>query len=107
MGIAMRKERMRYLIVLTLLVCNCLLSGPLRAQSANPTAARAVKLIFDSWKLPVPPRHLIGNIHYVGAAGVSSFLITTPAGHVLVDTTFEDIVPLIRKNIEQLGYKLS
>ena len=37
----------------------------------------------------------MGNIHYVGAIGVSSFLITTPAGHILLDTGFEDIVPQI------------
>src|SRR5690606_25135312 len=61
--------------------------------------------LFASWREPVPPRTLLGNIHYVGAAGISSFLITTPAGHILIDTGFEDTVPLIWRNVEQLGFK--
>jgi metallo-beta-lactamase class B len=38
-----------------------------------------------AWNKPFPPVHIIGNIYYVGASGVSSFLITTPAGHILLD----------------------
>jgi metallo-beta-lactamase class B len=76
------------------------------AQSAPPTVAE-VKRMFDPWRAPVPPRHLIANIHYVGAIGVSSFLITTPAGHILLDTGFQDTVPVIQKGVEQLGFKLS
>lgn len=63
--------------------------------------------MFDAWKAPVPPRHLAGNIYYVGAIGVSSFLITTPAGHVLIDTGFADTVPIIQRGVEQLGFKLT
>jgi metallo-beta-lactamase class B len=63
--------------------------------------------MFDAWKAPVPPRHLIGNIHYVGAMGVSSFLITTSEGHFLLDTGFEDMAPLILRGMEQLGFRLS
>jgi metallo-beta-lactamase class B len=54
----------------------------------------------------VPPRHLVGNIHYVGAIGISSFLITTPVGHILLDTGFEETVPLIQRGVEQLGFKV-
>jgi metallo-beta-lactamase class B len=67
----------------------------------------AVKRMFDPWRAPVPPRHLFANLHYVGAIGVSSFLITTPEGHILLDTGFEDTVPLIQRSVEQLGFKLS
>jgi metallo-beta-lactamase class B len=38
---------------------------------------------------------------------VSSFLITTPAGHILLDTGFEDTAPIIRQGVEQLGFKLT
>lgn len=77
------------------------------AQGTDPSDRRAVKLLFDSWKLPVPPRKLIGNIYYVGAAGVSSYLITTPQGHILIDTAFEDTVPQTQKGIEELGFKVT
>ena len=76
--------------------------------AADPPPDRAwVKHLFDSLKLPVPPRHLVGNIHYVGASGVSSFLITTPEGHLLLDTGFEDTVPLVQQSVAQLGFKLA
>lgn len=72
-----------------------------------PLNAVAVRSLFDSWKAPVPPRHLVGPIYYVGASGVSSYLIATPAGHILLDTGFDDTVPLIVRGVEQLGFKPS
>ena len=81
------------------------------AQTPSPLPAppdrAAVKRMFDPWRAPVPPRHLFANLHYVGAIGVSSFLITTPEGHFLLDTGFEDTVPIIQKGVEQLGFKLT
>src|SRR4051812_33876920 len=64
-----------------------------------PLTVVAVRKLFDSWKAPVPPRHLVGNIYYVGAIGVSSYLITTPEGHILLDTGFDDTVPLILHSV--------
>jgi len=61
--------------------------------------------MFDAWKAPVPPRHLVGNIYYVGAIGVSSYLITTPDGHILLDTGFAETVPIILRGVEQLGFR--
>jgi metallo-beta-lactamase class B len=61
--------------------------------------------LFNSWKAPVPPRHLGGNLYYVGASGVSSWLITTPEGLILLDTGFEETVPIILRGVEQLGFR--
>jgi metallo-beta-lactamase class B len=55
---------------------------------------------------PVKPFRIIGNIYYVGLSNNTSFLITTPQGHILLDPTFESAIPQIRKNIEQLGFKV-
>lgn len=68
---------------------------------------KASRRMFESWRKPVPPRRLIGNIHYVGLGGVCSFLITTPEGHILLDTCFEDSVPQICRNVEALGFKVA
>ncbi len=76
------------------------------ALSVSPTATW-VKQLFDSWKAPVPPRKLAGNLYYVGAIGVSAWLITTPEGHILLDTGFEETVPVIQRSVEQLGFKLT
>jgi metallo-beta-lactamase class B len=70
-----------------------------------PLSAVAVRDLFAPWKTPVPPRHLAGNLYYVGASGVSSYLVATPEGHILIDTGFEETVPLILRGVEQLGFK--
>jgi len=54
---------------------------------------------------PVPPVQIIGNIYYVGTNGVSSFLITTPDGHILLDSGFNQSVPLIRDSVTKLGFR--
>ena len=58
-----------------------------------------------SWNQPVTPFRLIDNIYYVGASGVTSFLIVTPAGHILTDGGLAETAPLILDNIEKLGFK--
>jgi metallo-beta-lactamase class B len=51
------------------------------------------------------PHKVIGNIYYVGTRTLSSYLITTPAGHILINSTYERNVPVIKKSVEQLGFK--
>lgn len=58
------------------------------------------------WNRPVDPFRIIGNIYYVGASSVSAFLITTPEGHVLLDTGFLDSVPLVEASIQKLGFRV-
>jgi metallo-beta-lactamase class B len=53
------------------------------------------------------PHKIIGNIYYVGTRTLSSFLITTPQGNILINTTYERNVPTIEKSIGQLGFKLA
>jgi len=54
-----------------------------------------------------PPHKVIGNIYYVGTRTLSSFLITSPEGHILLDTTYERNAKVIQKSIEQLGFKVA
>ncbi len=55
---------------------------------------------------PIDPFRVIGNVYYVGAAEVTSFLITTPKGHFLIDSGFAETVPQIKQNIKTLGFKV-
>ena len=59
------------------------------------------------WTQPFPAHRVIDNIYYVGSKGLASYLITTPAGHVLINTNLEQSVPSIRESIEKLGFKFS
>jgi metallo-beta-lactamase class B len=54
-----------------------------------------------------PPHKMIGNIYYVGTETLASFLITTPQGHILVNSMYERNVPTIRKSVEDLGFKFT
>lgn len=59
------------------------------------------------WTEPFPPHHIAGNIYYVGTRGLASFLITTPEGHILINSDLESTVPIIRDNVEKLGFHFS
>lgn len=59
-----------------------------------------------SWNKPVKPFRIIGNVYYVGASDISSFLIVTPKGHILLDSGFVETVPQIQQNVAQLGFRL-
>ena len=54
-----------------------------------------------------PPHKIIGNIYYVGTRTLTSFLIVTPQGNIIVNSTYERNVPVIQKSVEQLGFKFS
>jgi metallo-beta-lactamase class B len=59
------------------------------------------------WTEPFPPHHVIGNIYYVGTRGLATFLITTRKGHILINSDLESTVPMIRDNVEKLGFHFS
>lgn len=94
-------------VFLALALLGCAMSPPL-ASDAEIAAAENAPLndyaINGRWNEPYEPFTVIGNIHYVGTAGVSSFLITTPEGHFLLDGILPQSVPQIAANIGTLGY---
>jgi metallo-beta-lactamase class B len=60
-----------------------------------------------SWTTPFPPHHIAGNLYYVGSEDLTSYLIVTPQGNILINSSFEENVPLIKKNVEQLGFRFA
>ncbi len=59
------------------------------------------------WNKPFPAHKVVGNIYSIGTAELSTFLITTSAGHILINSDFETTVPQLRANIEKLGFKIT
>jgi metallo-beta-lactamase class B len=57
------------------------------------------------WNKPFPPHKVIGNVYFVGSEQLASFLITTPDGHILINSGFEATVPVIRAAVEKLGFR--
>ena len=58
------------------------------------------------WYAPQEPFALFGNTYYVGTGGLSSVLITSTAGHILIDGAGPEAPPAIAGHIRQLGFKL-
>lgn len=55
---------------------------------------------------PFPPFRVIGNVHYVGSSNAGSFLVTSPEGHVLIDSGYPQSESWVRESIERLGFQL-
>jgi metallo-beta-lactamase class B len=61
----------------------------------------------NDWTEPFPAFRIAGNLYYVGSRGLASYLITTPEGHILINSNMEANVPMIRTSVETLGFKFS
>ena len=73
-------------------------SGPLFASQCKD---------WDDYNKPAPPVGIFGNTYLVGTCGISSILITDPAGDILIDGGSEQDADLIAANIQKLGFRLS
>jgi metallo-beta-lactamase class B len=72
--------------------------------AAQPYPRNAVQ---RDWNAPFEPFRIIGSIHYVGTADLGSYLITSDAGHILLDTGLEEQATQLLASIERLGFKVS
>jgi metallo-beta-lactamase class B len=76
-------------------------------ESAGPLFASQCK-DWDDYAKPAPPVRIYGNTYLVGTCGISSILITDPAGDILIDGGPGDATAdLIAANIRKLGFQLS
>jgi metallo-beta-lactamase class B len=68
-------------------------------------AIGAFAQVRSDWTEAFPPHRVVGNIYYVGSKGLASYLITTPQGHILINSSLEASVPLIQASVEKLGFR--
>jgi len=80
-----------------------MLAGAFAAAFASASSLRAQ--VSPDWTEPFPPFRIAGNLYYVGSKGLANYLITTPQGHILINSDLESSVPLIRASVEKLGFK--
>jgi metallo-beta-lactamase class B len=71
-----------------------LLAAPCLHAQTNP-----------DWTTPIAPFRIAGNLYYVGGKDLASYLIVTPKGDILINSSLQSDVPLIRASVEQLGFK--
>ena len=60
-----------------------------------------------AWTTPIAPFRIAGNLYYVGSQDLASYLIVTPQGNILINSSLTSSVPLIRSSVEQLGFKFN
>jgi metallo-beta-lactamase class B len=75
-------------------------------ETAGPLFASQCK-DWDAYDKPAPPVRIFGNTYLVGTCGISSILITDPAGDILIDGGTEQDADLIAENIRRLGFRLT
>jgi metallo-beta-lactamase class B len=59
------------------------------------------------WNDPFPPFRIMDNLYYVGTTELASYLLVTPQGNILMNSNYETSVPVIRANVEKLGFRFS
>jgi metallo-beta-lactamase class B len=59
----------------------------------------------QDWVKPTEPFRIAGNLYYVGTYDLASYLITTPKGHILINTGLAESVSMIKANVESLGFR--
>ena len=68
------------------------------------TAAALAQAPQRNWNEPFPAHRIMDNLYFVGTVPLGTFLVTTPAGHILINSDFESTVPVIRDSVESLGF---
>ncbi len=89
------RRMLKRMLVLAAVVCGLAITTDLGAQGNA------------DWTRPFPPFKLIGNVYWVGTYDLSTYLITTSQGHILINTGLPATVPQIKAGVEQLGFKFA
>lgn len=79
----------------------------LATGAAAQTPADLLKQMVKAWDTPTEPFKVIDNIYYVGTNGLAAYLITTPQGHILIDTAMPEATGQIEGSIAKLGFKVA
>src|SRR3984957_12257433 len=105
----MSRTRCFIIAILSSVLVATMLCGVALGQTANaaPQARPAIPGVPADWLNPFPPHRVMGNIYYVGSESLASYLITTSAGNILINSSLEQSVPLLQASIEKLGFKFS
>ena len=75
-------------------------------SSINAVAASIDCERCEAWNEEQAPFQIFGNTYYVGPHGLSSILVTSPEGHILIDGALPQSAPLIARHVQQLGFKV-
>jgi metallo-beta-lactamase class B len=72
---------------------------------AAPLHGAADSHVPQDWTTPIAPFRIADNLYYVGSRDLASYLLVTPNGDILINSSLESSPPLIQKSVEQLGFR--
>lgn len=79
-------------------------AGGAAARGGPPARALAADVPIEQ---PFPAHKIAGNLYYVGTQGLGVYLLTTPEGHILINSVYPSSVPLVRASVEALGFRMT
>src|SRR5678815_1805608 len=81
----------------------CIRDRPLTCTTQEVKEPRTT----TEWTTAYQPFRIVGNLYYVGTYDLACYLITTPKGHILINTGLAEAVPMIKKHVQKLRFKFS
>ncbi len=87
------------------LVAAALVLSAAAAGAAMAQQRVHVPITNPDWEKPFPGFKIVGNTYYVGTYDLGCYLIDTGAGLILINSGAPGSYPLIKANIEALGFK--
>jgi metallo-beta-lactamase class B len=69
--------------------------------------AGTMRAVNPEWVTPMPPFRIADNLYYVGSKDLASYLVKTPEGDILINSSLPQSVPLIERSLAQLGVRMS
>jgi len=97
----------RLIIVIGILILLAMTVSLIAAQARQGGGQGGNAFAGIDWNKPFPAHKIVGNLYFVGSEQLGSFLITTPEGHILINSDYEETVPVIRAAVEKLGFKFA
>jgi metallo-beta-lactamase class B len=74
---------------------------------ANAQKFAPFPVMQQNWRYDYKPFQVVGNLYYVGTYDLACYLITTPKGHILINSGLSEETPMLIKHITDLGFKIS
>jgi metallo-beta-lactamase class B len=78
--------------------------APARAQMSAMDSTKCPSCA--EWLAPHAPVRIFGNVYFVGTNGITSLLITSSAGHILLDVGVPQAAPVVLAHIRELGFSV-
>lgn len=97
----------RYVLFFVCIFSTSALPAMAALDPSQPLSPAPPLSLFKAWAKPMEPFQITEGVWYVGTENLSSILLTTPAGHILIDAGLDESAPQIKANIEAAGFRLT